>query len=64
MKAGSTCPPVQLTPLSPTCSPVAPDAGTSPTMTKYQGVTHFCGQNDVNFYSKFLLKADIFLNNG
>ena len=41
-----------------TCSPVSPDFGT--TMPKNQGITHFCCQNEVNFYPKFLPSCGIF----
>ena len=41
-----------------TCSPVSQDSGT--TMPKNQGITHFCCQNKVNFYPKFLPSCGIF----
>ena len=39
-------------------SPVSLDFGT--TMPKNQGITHFCCQNEVNFYPKFLPSCGIF----
>ena len=41
-----------------TGSPVSPDSGT--TMPKNQGITHFCCQNEVNFYPKSLPSSGIF----
>ena len=41
-----------------TCSPVSPESGT--TMPENQGTAHFCCQNEVNFYTKFLPSCGIF----
>ena len=41
-----------------TCSPASPDSGS--TMPENQGITHFCCQNDVNFYTKFVPSCGIF----
>ena len=40
------------------CSAVPPDCGTL--MAENQGITHFCCQNEINFYPKFLSSCGIF----